>query len=152
MSVSLNKNDYITIAGTVLAAAGAFMPMLNIAHLGTISYAKAADPQVYFLVAFAVLASVVIFLGKRAFALYAAVGAWIVLLWPVLKNIGSGGGGDDGGLMSKVTNAASDPLQKVAGKLFNNVFDLELGGYVFLIGMILLIVGGVMTFKAAREG
>lgn len=144
--MNLSKNDIITIVGSLLAAIGAFMPMINVGGLGTVSYADASDPEVYLLVVLALAASGVVFAGKRKFSLFAAVGAWLVMLWPVISNLG--GGDDDGGLLGKVTDAVKDPLQQVAQKLFSNVFDFEIGGYAFLIGMILMLVGAGMNFKA----
>ena len=148
MSITLGKNDFITGAGSVLVAVGAYAPMINLAGLGTVSYADASKPEVYGLVLLALLASVVILAGKRGLSMYAGIGAWLVMLWPVISNIG--GGGDDGGLLGKVTNAVKDPLQQVAQKLFSNVLDFEWGGYAFLIGMILILVGGIMNFRAGQ--
>lgn len=153
MNLNLGRNDIITIVGSLLAAIGAFMPMIKIANIGTMSYADAADPEVYLLVAFALAASVVVFLDKRKFSLFAAVGAWLVLLWPVIKNMG-GDSGDDGGLMGKLSKV-TDPIQKaasdVAGKIFSNVFDMEIGGMMFVLGMIVMTVGAVMAFMAAKK-
>lgn len=153
MNLNLGRNDIITIVGSLLVAIGAFMPMIKIANIGTMSYADAADPEVYLLVAFALAASVVVFLDKRKFSLFAAVGAWLVLLWPVIKNMG-GDSGDDGGLMGKLSKV-TDPIQKaasdVAGKIFSNVFDMEIGGMMFVLGMIVMTVGAVMAFMAAKK-
>ena len=153
MKISLGKNDIITIVGSLLVAVGAFMPMIKIGKLGSISYASAADTGAYVLVAFALAASVLIFADRRKFSLYAVIGAWIAMLWPILKNLGSGGS-DDGGMLSKMTKAVADPLekagQKIAEHLFSNVLDFEIGGFAFLIGMIVLTVGSVMLFRAAK--
>lgn len=153
MNLNLGRNDIITIVGSLLVAIGAFMPMIKIANIGTMSYADAADPEVYLLVAFALAASVVVFLDKRKFSLFAAIGAWLVLLWPVIKNMG-GDSGDDGGLMGKLSKV-TDPIQKaasdVAGKIFSNVFDMEIGGMMFVLGMIVMTVGAVMAFMAAKK-
>ncbi len=55
------------------------------------------------------------------------------------------------GKLSKVT----DPIQKaasdVAGKIFSNVFDMEIGGMMFVLGMIVMTVGAVMAFMAAKK-
>lgn len=152
--MNLERNDLITIVGSVMVAVGAFMPMINIGGIGTLSYADAADPEVYLLVLFALGASGMLFVEKlRKFAVADAVAAWLVLLWPVLKNMG-GGSSDDGGLMSKLSKV-TDPIQKAAsevtGKLFSNIFDMEIGGYVFMIGMIVMLVGTILTFMAAKK-
>lgn len=150
MNITLGRNDILTLVGSLLVAIGAFMPMITIAGFNDVSYADAADPEVYLLVLLAVAASALVLAGKRGFSLYAAVGAWLVLLWPVISNLG-GGRDDDGGLLGKITDAAADPLQKVTEKIFSNVLDFEVGGYAFLIGMIVMLVGGVMNFMAARK-
>jgi|GEM_PF-858931 len=153
MNINLGRNDIITLVGSLMVAIGAFLPMINIGGIGTMSYADAADPEVYLLVAFALAATVVIFLDKRKFSLFAAIGAWLVLLWPVIKNMG-GGSSDDGGLMGKLSKV-TDPIQKaasdVAGKIFSNVFDMEIGGMMFVLGMIVMTVGAVMAFMAAKK-
>jgi len=153
MNINLGRNDIITLVGSLMVAIGAFLPMINIGGIGTMSYADAADPEVYLLVVFALAASVVIFLDKRNFSLFAAIGAWLVLLWPVIKNMG-GDSGDDGGLMGKLSKV-TDPIQKaasdVAGKIFSNVFDMEIGGLMFVLGMIVMTVGAVMAFMAAKK-
>ena len=147
MSVTLGKNDFITMAGSVLVAIGAYGPMISLGRLGTVSYADATKPEVYGLVFLALVASVLIVADKRKFSMYAAVGAWLVLLWPVISNMG--GGSDDGGMLGKLKDAAADPLQKVAEQLFSNVLDFQWGGIAFLGGMIIVLVGAVMNFKAA---
>lgn len=152
MSSSLGRNDYITIVGALMAAIGAFMPMIDLARINKMSYVDAAGGQAYLLVAFALVAAVLVFLKKRKFSLFAALGAWVVMLWPVLKRMG-GGSSDSDGLLGKITEAAADPIQRAAeeitGKLFSNFFDFELGGYVFFAGMLLVLIGGVKNFLAS---
>lgn len=150
MKLELGKADLILIVGAVLTTIGAFSPMLNIAGLQDVSYADAADPEVYLLILCVIAAAAMTIINQRKFAILPAVGAWIVVLWPILKNMG-GGSDDDGGLLGKITDAVSDPLQKVTEQLFSNVFDFEWGGYAFLIGMILVLIGGVMTFLSAKN-
>jgi len=155
MSVTLGRNDYLTIAGSLMAAVGAFLPMIDLARINKMSYVDAAGGQAYLLVVFALLAAALIFLDKRKFSLFASIGAWVVLLWPVLKRMG-GGSSDSDGLLGKITDAAADPLQRAAeeitGKLFSNFFNFELGGYVFFFGMLLVLIASIMNFMAARKG
>jgi len=149
MSVTLTRNDYLTMAGSLMVAVGAFMPMINIAGLNKVSYADASSPEVYLLVVLALAASALIFMGKRGLSIVGGVGAWLVLLWPVISNMG--GDGDDGGLLGKVTDAVADPLTKVTQKIFSNVLDFEIGGYVFLVGMLLVLIASIMNFVASRK-
>ena len=145
--VNLSRNDLIVIVGAFLAVAGVFLPMVNVGGLGTISYAKAASPEVYLLVACSIAAAGMIFADRRKFSLYAAIGAWLVLLWPVIQNMGPK---EDRGMFSNLADKALDPLQKVTGDLFGNIFNFEIGGFAFLIGMVLLLVGGIMNYKAVK--
>lgn len=153
MQVNLGRNDIITIVGSLLVAVCAFMPMIEIARIGTMSYADAAGGKVYALIAFALVAGALVFLDKRKFSLFAAIGAWLVLLWPVISNMG-GGSEDKGGLMdtlSKVTDPIKEAASNVAGKVFSNVFDMEVGGMLFMAGMLVMTIGTVMTFLAERK-
>ncbi len=149
MQVNLGKNDILMLVAAVLVTVGAFSPMIDIAGFKTVSYADAASPEVYVLVLLALATPFIGLFKDRKFSLLTAIGAWLVLLWPVLKNIGSGSD-DDGGLLGKITDAAADPLQKVTEQIFSNVLDFEWGGYAFFIGMILLLVGGVRGFMGAK--
>jgi len=149
MSVTLGRNDYLTMAGSLMVAVGAFMPMINIAGLNKVSYADASSPEVYLLVVLAVAASILIFMGKRSLSIVGGLGAWLVLLWPVISNMG--GGSNDGGLLGKLTDAAADPLSKVTEKIFSNVLDFEVGGYVFLVGMLLVLIASVLNYTASRK-
>ncbi|MCK0069671.1 hypothetical protein [Kordiimonas laminariae] len=149
MQINLEKNDILLLIAAALTVVGAFGPMINLAGIDTVSYADAASPEVYALVVLALAAPLIGLFKDRKFSLFAAIGAWLVLLWPVLKNIGSGGE-DDGGLLGKITDAAADPLQKVTEQIFSNVLDFEWGGYAFLIGMILLLVGSVRGFMGTK--
>ncbi len=154
MAVTLGKNDYLTLTGSLMVAGGAFMPMIDLARVNKMSYVDAAGGQAYLLVVFALLAAGLVFVGRRKYSLLASVGAWLVLLWPALKRMG-GGSSDSDGLLGKITDAAADPIQRAAeevtGKLFSNFFNFEVGGYVFLAGMLLLLVGGIMNFMAPRK-
>ncbi|MEX0298882.1 MAG: hypothetical protein AB3N28_07415 [Kordiimonas sp.] len=143
------RSEQLTLVGSIMLAVGAFAPMINLAGLGTVSYADASGNEVYLLVIAGLAAAGLIVAGKKQFSIFAVLLAWIVLLWPMLKNIGSGG--DDGGLLGKVTKTITDPLKDLTGRLFSNVFDFEWGGFVFLLGLILLTVGGVMVFLESRK-
>ncbi len=147
MSVTLGRNDYLTMAGSLMVAVGAFMPMIKIAGVNEVSYADASSPEVYLLVGFALAASILIFIGKRGLSIAGGVGAWLVLLWPVISNMG---GGDDG-FLDKITDAVADPLAKVTQNIFSNLPDFEIGGYVFLVGMLLVLVGGIMNVGAPQK-
>ncbi len=143
------RSEQLTLVGSILLAVGAFAPMIDLARLGTVSYADASGNEVYLLIVAGLAASGLIVAGKKQFSIFAVLLAWIVLLWPMLKNIGSGS--DDGGLLGKVTKKITDPLMDLTSRLFSNVLNFEWGGFVFLLGLILLTVGGVMVFLESRK-
>ena len=89
-------------------------------------------------------------LKKEIFVPASGVGVWLVLLWPVISNMG--GSGDDGGLLSRVTDATADPMQKFASEIFSRLDVLSWGGAVFLLGGLVLLVGSIMTFLEAKKG
>lgn len=146
MNISLGRAGLLTAIGAILAIIGLFSPMLDIGGMGTVAYADVAETDAYMIAALAAIAVIVLFLGKTKLALPAALGAWIVLLWPLLKNMG----GEDEGIMGSVKDMVSNPAQKMAEevteKLFTNVLDLEWGGFAFLIGMLLMLICSVAMF------
>lgn len=152
MNISLSRAGLVTAIGAILAIVGIYSPTLDIGGLGTVSYADVAETDAYIITALAAVAVIVLLAGKAKFALPAAVGAWLLLLWPVLKNMG---GGDDGGLVGDIKDMVSNPAQKAAEqlteKLFTNVLDLEWGGFAFLIGMLLLLFGSVAVFASKKS-
>ncbi len=144
-----NRSEQLTLIGAIMVAVGAFAPMVEVARLGAVSYADASGNEVYMLIAASLAAAGLIVAGKKQFSIFAVLFTWVILLWPMLKHFGSGS--DDGGLLGKVTKTVTDPLKDLTGRLFSNVFNLEWGGYVFLLGLILLTVGGVKLFMESRK-
>ena len=146
MNKSLSGAGLFTAIGAILAIVGLFSPMLNIGGMGTVAYADVAETDAYIIAALAAIAVIVMFLGKARLALPAALGAWIVLLWPLLKNMG----GEDDGVVGEIKDVFSDPARKMAEemteKLFTNVLDLEWGGFAFLIGMLVMLLSSVVLF------
>lgn len=146
----VNNAERLTLAGSILLAIGAFAPMIKLGALGTVSYADAASPEVYLLVIAGLAGSGLIAAKMQKFTLFATLAAWLVLLWPMLKNMG--GGSDNGGLLGKVTKTVTDPLADLTGRLFTNVADFEWGGYAFILGLLLLTIGSIMVFLETRKG
>lgn len=147
MHMTLSRAGLVTAIGAILAIVGIYSPTLDIGGLGTVSYADVAETDAYIITALAAVAVIVLLVGKAKLALPSAAAAWLVLLWPVLKNMG---GGDDGGLVGDIKDMVSNPAQKAAEqlteKLFTNALDLEWGGFAFLIGMLLLLFGSLVVF------
>ncbi len=146
-------SERLTLTGAILITIGAFAPMIALSRLGTVSYADASN-GVYLLLLAAIAAAALIVVKLEKFSPYAVLATWVILLWPVLKNIGSGGQKDDGGLLGKIgkaTKTVTDPLTDVTARFFTNITNFEWGGYVFLIGLIALTAGGVMLFLESRK-
>ncbi|MDG1439041.1 MAG: hypothetical protein P8P98_08670 [Emcibacteraceae bacterium] len=80
---------------------------------------------------------------KSKLTVFAAVAIWMVLLWPALKNMTSGG--NDSGFFGDLIDQAKDPLQKFASEFFTHVNDFSFGGFMFLGGLFVLTVGSVLT-------
>ncbi|WP_417451194.1 hypothetical protein [Kordiimonas sp.] len=146
MNNSIGRAGLVTTIGAIVAIVGVFAPILNIGGIESAAYADVAETDAYIITALAAIVVVVLFLGRAKLALPAALGAWLVLLWPILKNLG----GDDGGVIGEIKDIVSDPARKMAEemteKLFTNVLDLEWGGFALLIGMLLMLVGSVVVF------
>lgn len=142
MTITLKGNDFILILAAILTSVGAFSPMIDILGVSNMSYAGVAEERAYLLVACANLAVILSVTGKRRFTVLPALGAWVIFLWPFLERLV--GDSDRGGLLDKVKDIGVDPLKKVTEQFFKNIFDLEWGGYMFLAGMVLLLITAVM--------
>lgn len=146
-----NKIHQITIIGALLFIIGVFLPLASIPVVGDISYHRVDNVSAIICVILAAAAAGCIFAKKELFSGGAAIAVWIVLLWPAIKNIG-GGSGDDGGMLGDLMGKATDPLADFAADLFMNINEFSWGGFVFLLGLLVMTVGAVMTsLKAKKE-
>ena len=145
-----DRHHQITYLGTLLLILGVFLPLATIPVVGDISYYRVASTEAIIVTLFAISAPVLIMQNKAAFTFISALGVWLTLLWPALKNIFSGGG-DDGGMLGKLTKQASDPLADFAAELFSRVDSFSWGGFIFLIGLLTLTIGCVLTTRKARK-
>lgn len=146
-----DRNHQITYLGTILLILGVFLPLASIPVVGDISYYRVASTEAIIVVIFAISAPVLIMQNKAALTFVSAIGVWLTLLWPALKNMLSGGGSDDGGMLGKLTKQAADPLKDFAAELFTHIDSFSWGGFIFLIGLLTLTVGCVLTTRKARK-
>lgn len=149
-----NRGYLLTYIGVILLAVGAMAPLAKLPIVGSFSYYDLARPEVYFLLAFAALGPALIFINRQVLAPVSALGVWVVLLWPTLKNLGGGDSGGGGGskLLDRVIDVARAPAEKYADQIFSHLDELSWGGYVFLGGVLVLTLGTLMTAIAARKG
>ena len=144
-----DRNHQITYLGAILLILGVFLPLASIPVVGDISYYRVASTEAIIVVLFAISAPVLIMLKKAQLTFLSALGAWVTLLWPAIKSMFSGGS-DDGGILGKLTKQASDPLADFAAELFTHIDSFSWGGFIFLIGLLTITVGCVMTTRKAR--
>ena len=116
-----DTNHRLVFLGALLFIIGVFLPLASIPVVGDISYYRVDN-----------MSAII-----------------VVLLWPALKNMG--GGSDDGGMLGDLMGKATDPLADFASKLFTNINDFSWGGFIFLIGLLVLTAGGIMTTLKARK-
>ncbi len=141
-----DRVQQITCLGAILFIVGVFLPLASIPVVGDISYYRIDNTSGLLVVVLAAAAPALIFMNRSKMTALSAVGVWLVLLWPMLKNMG--GGSDDsgvGGMIGDLVDSASDPLADLAGELFSNIDIFSLGGLVFVAGLLILSVGSIMT-------
>lgn len=143
-----NRNHLLTYVGAVMVIVGAFAPLVTLPAIGAVSYYDAANPEVFLLILFAALGPVFIIMQRTALTAVSPVGVWLVLLWPVIQGLTSE---RDEGLIGRATRAVTDPLETYAANLFTNVTELSWGGFVLLVGAVILAVGGIRTTLGGRK-
>lgn len=138
-----NRNiSLLMFAGALMTIIGAFSPMLEVLHLKVISYADIGKPQLYLLIACALLAPALDAVRSRWGAFLAVLGVWGALCWPLIRwqlHLER-----ERGLLGEIEKHVTDPLEEagehIAERLFLHVKDFEWGGYVFLVGIVLMTV------------
>ena len=144
-----DTNHRLVFLGALLFIIGVFLPLASIPVVGDISYYRVDNMSAIIVVLLAAAAPILIIMNKEKLTALSPIAVWVVLLWPALKNMG--GGSDDGGMLGDLMGKATDPLADFAGKLFTNINDFSWGGFIFLIGLLVLTAGGVMTSLKARK-
>jgi len=138
-----NNAHKITYLGTILFIIGTFMPLVKLPVIGDVSYYRADNTAAIIVVILAALTPLLILMKKNKFTFFSAAAIWVVLLWPVLKNMG--GGSDDSGFFGDLMSQAKDPLQQFASELFTHIDEFSFGGFMFLGGLLVLTTGAVLT-------
>jgi hypothetical protein len=138
-----NLAHQVTYVGAVLFIIGTFMPLVKLPAIGDVSYYRADSTYAIIVVVLAALVPLLILMKKMTHTFLAAAAIWVVLLWPVLKNMG--GEGDDSGFFSDLMSQAKDPLKQFASELFTHIDEFNFGGFMFLGGLVILTVGSLLT-------
>ena len=58
---------------------------------------------------------------------------------------------DSGGMLGDIVGKATDPLKNFAADLFMNINEFSWGGFVFIIGLLIMTIGAFMTTMKARK-
>ncbi|WP_286830941.1 MULTISPECIES: hypothetical protein [Kordiimonas] len=148
-----NRNiSLVMFAGALMTIIGAFSPLLDVIHLKVISYADIGKPQLYVLIACAVLAPVLDAVKSRKGAFVAVLGVWGALCWPLIRwqlHLER-----EHGFWGEVEKHVTDPLEEagehIAERLFLRIDDFEWGGYVFLGGVVLMTIAALMGLRKAK--
>lgn len=145
--------SFMMFAGALMTIIGAFSPMLDVLHLKVISYAEIGKPQLYVLIACALLAAVCEGAKARKAALAAVVGAWGAICWPLIRwqlHLER-----EHGFWGDIEKHVTDPLEEagehIAERLFLHVKDFEWGGYVFLGGLVLMTIAALVGLRARKQ-
>ena len=137
--------DFAVYVTAVILAVSLFLPMTSLPVIGEVSYNRVADIESYLVIAFCVAAVGLLLAGKSRFVAGSAIGVWVTLLFPAIRNALRT---EDDGLLARAAKQASGKLQEFAGDLFMNVLDFSWGGYVFLVALLGFTIACVLrTFK-----
>ncbi|WP_417456783.1 hypothetical protein [Kordiimonas sp.] len=135
------------IVGSVATMFGVFGPFLEVSGLGGVSYHDVARDEANIIV---MLAGMALYLSgmngsSPRYMFPAAVAAWAVLLWPVVR---LHGGLDDAPLSPLMEEAT----EAIIGRLFANFLNMEWGGFTLLVGMLMLLIGsGVLLASELKR-
>ncbi len=143
-----DRGHQLTYLGALLFIVGVYAPLATIPVYGDVTYYRVANVEAILVTLFAIAGPAMIFLRKEPLAFVSAVGAWGVLLFPALKGMFEK---EDTSMLGKLAKKASDPLAEFAGDLFLKIDNFSWGGYILLLGLIMLTVGAVMTTLQARK-
>lgn len=118
---------------TLALIVGVFLPLTSFAVIGNVSYYDAAQFEAYLVVALAITAPVLFMLKLTRLLWIPAVGVWVTLFLPWVKEImGSG----DESLVGQISNKATSVKNEFAADLFLNISEYTWGGYIFVVALV----------------
>lgn len=133
--------------GTLLLSVGVFLPLTRFAILGDVSYFDITQFEAYLVIAFAVSAPVLLMLKLSPLLWLPAVGVWVTLFLPWVKEFLNS---SDDTLVGQLSNKAVSLKNDFAAELFLNVTDYVWGGYIFLVGLFLFTVTALLLSFGKR--
>ncbi len=120
----------------ILLAIGVFLPLTTLRVIGDVSYEDVADVEAYMIIG-VVIAGVVLALTKPRLTGLAAVGVWVVLMWPAIEDLFRS---NDSGIFSGLEDSARRIMHDFAADLLpdlvSNIADFHWGGFVFLLSLL----------------
>lgn len=132
---------------TLMLAVGVFLPLTRFAVVGDVSYFDITQFEAYLVIALAISAPILFMLKLSRLLLIPVAGVWITLFLPWVKELINSG---DGTLVGQLSNKAASLKNEFAADLFLNITDYAWGGYVFLAGLILFTVSGLLLSANKR--
>lgn len=139
-----NNNAMMVFIGTILTIIGVFLPLAS--FMGSdVSYYDVGGTEKYVFLIAVIAAPVMLFLNKQKFIMASAAVAWFSLLYPVIRGWFKV---ENDGFLSKVSSKVGGALSDMTGSILTNVGDYSWGGFVFLIGLLVLTVGCVKVWRS----
>jgi len=136
------KNVELAIyVSAILLAVGVFLPLTSLPIIGDVTYTSIAQIESYVVIFFAVTAPVFISIKSHRLLLVSVIGAWVTLLFPAIESLLTP---KDTSLLGKLGDKASSVMQEFAADLFLNIVEFSWGGFIFLLGLLLFTVFGIM--------
>ena len=136
----------ITLSAAMVAI-GVFLPLTSLPVYGDVNYNGIAGMESYIVIAFALSAPILLFLGKSRFALVSAIGIWLTLLFPAIRGLFTS---RDQGILGDLVDSAAGVMQDFAADLFLTVAEFAWGGIIFLLGLLVLSVSCAMQFAKLK--
>ncbi len=128
-------------ASAMLLVVGVFLPLTTFAIIGDVSYNRVAEMESYVVILFAISAPALLFIKQQKLIFASIMGVWITLLLPAIQSLVKP---EDSSMLGKLSSKASGVMQEYATNWFLNIFEFSWGGFVFLAGLILFTITGIM--------
>lgn len=145
--ITLNNkiiNALIFISAAMLVA-GLFLPLASLPLYGDLSYYRISPFESYIVIAFAVLAPLLVLFNKPKLLMLAPIGIWLTLFFPAIEGYLKPA---KESFLGKVSDKMASSMQDVVLDLFLNILELGLGAYLFIAGLVLFtIFSALRSFK-----
>lgn len=140
--------DIILYGTAGLVVIGCFLPSTNHAVLGVVSYFDVALYEALFVIFFAFSAVVFVYLKKQKFTMISIEGIWLALLFPAILKLLADTDPESTEAMDRIV---SGPLDAMADNLFLDVPAFAWGGFLFLLGILLITFTSVLAYVKSQH-